>query len=61
MTRGGANPPLAFQMATEDKQRRVVGVYDRPASADRNFRRWVPVAVAVVVGLAWLAYLMFGR
>lgn len=48
-------------MASNDKQRKVVGVYDRPASADRKRRPWLWIVLAVLISLAWLAYFAFGR
>ena len=48
-------------MASDDKPRKVVGVYDRPARADRKWPRWLPAIIAVLVGLAWLAYLLLQR
>ena len=48
-------------MGTEDKQRKVVGVYDRPASADRKRGPWIAVVLAVLVAIAWMAYLAFSR
>jgi hypothetical protein len=48
---------------TQDNRRRrkMVGVYERPASADRRLRRWLPWLIALVATLAWLAYLAFAR
>ena len=46
-------------MGSEDKQRKVVGVYDRPASADRKRGRWIAIVLAVLIAIAWMAYLAF--
>jgi hypothetical protein len=43
------------------KREKMVGVYERPASADRRLRRWLPWLIALVVTLAWLAYFAFAR
>ena len=43
-------------MPSNDKPRRVVGVYDRPASADRKRNRWVWLLIALLAGLAWLVF-----
>jgi hypothetical protein len=48
-------------MTAEDKSQRKVGIYERPASADRRWQRWLPFAVAAVVSLAWIAYLLLTR
>lgn len=45
----------------DDKRRKVVGVYDRPAGADRKRSRWVWVVLAVLIAIAWMAYFAFGR
>lgn len=37
-------------------QRKVVGVYDRPASADRKRGPWTWIILAVLILAAWLAY-----
>lgn len=47
-------------MESRDKRRKVVGVYDRPASADRKRSRWILVVLAVLIAIAWTAYLAFG-
>ena len=47
-------------MPSNHKPRRVVGVYDRPASADRMRNRWVWLLIALLAGLAWLAIYAFG-
>ena len=59
--KGRGDPPLHTPMASDDKPRKVVGVYDRPARADRKWPRWLPAIIAVLVGLAWLAYLLLQR
>jgi hypothetical protein len=43
----------------DSPSRRVVGIYDRPASADRSRARvvWIVVAVAIAVTGAWILYL----
>jgi hypothetical protein len=38
-----------------------VAVYDRPASADRPRRTWLPVAIAVAVSVGWSVYLFWFR
>jgi len=48
-------------MKSDDKQRKVVGVYDRPASADRKRSPWIWIALAVLIALAWVAYFEFSR
>ena len=48
-------------MESEDKRRKVVGVYDRPASADRKPARWILILLAVLIAIAWIAYFVFGR
>lgn len=48
-------------MKNNEKQRKAVGVYDRPASADRKRGPWIVAIVAVIMTLAWLAYFAFGR
>ncbi|MGZ8254745.1 MAG: hypothetical protein ACXW2G_03785 [Burkholderiaceae bacterium] len=48
-------------MGTEDKQRKAVGVYDRPASADRKRGPWILVVLAVLIAIAWMAYFAFSR
>jgi flagellar basal body-associated protein FliL len=49
-------------MGTEDKPRKVVGVYDRPAGADRKRGSWILVVAATVLTLvAWMAYFAFSR
>jgi multidrug resistance efflux pump len=30
-----------------------VAIYERPAGADRPRRRWLPAAIAVLLGAAW--------
>jgi hypothetical protein len=45
-------------MNRDDKPRKVVGVYDRPASADRWRRPWVWIALVVLIVLAGV--LVFG-
>jgi hypothetical protein len=48
-------------MTTDDKPQRKVGVYDRPASADRKWKRWLPLGIAVLLSAAWIAYLLLAR
>jgi hypothetical protein len=48
-------------MASDDKSRKVVGVYDRPAGADRKRAPVIAIVVALLVALAWAAYYMFSR
>jgi hypothetical protein len=36
----------------EDKERKAVGVYDRPHPLTRP-RVWIPIVVAVIVSIAW--------
>jgi flagellar basal body-associated protein FliL len=49
-------------MGTEDKPRKVVGVYDRPAGADRKRGLWILVVAATVLTLvAWMACFAFSR
>lgn len=48
-------------MGSEDKQNKVVGVYERPASADRKRGLWIAVVLAVLATIAWIAYFAFGR
>lgn len=45
-------------MNRDDKQRKVVGVYDRPASADRWRSPWIRIALVVLIVLAGV--LIFG-
>ena len=47
-------------MEPDSTQRKVVGVYDRPAGADRRRSRLIWI-VAVLIALAWIAYFLFGR
>lgn len=39
---------------------RKVGIYERPASADRLVA-WVPMAIAVAVVIAWGTYVFLAR
>jgi hypothetical protein len=48
-------------MGPDDKQRKVVGVYDRPASADRKRVPWAWVIVVLLIALAWIAWFAFRR
>lgn len=48
-------------MGSEDKQNKVVGVYERPARADRKRGPWILMVVAVLATIAWIAYFAFGR
>lgn len=49
-------------MKPDDKARKVVGVYDRPAGADRKRGplRWIVLA-ALLITAAWIAYFGFSR
>ena len=40
---------------------RKVGIYERPASADRPRRRWVIWAIAIAVVCAWSFFLFSTR
>ena len=58
---GGARRPR-LSMKPDDKSRKVVGVYDRPAGADRKREPWIwIVLVALLITLAWFAYFEFSR
>ncbi|HET9024274.1 MAG TPA: hypothetical protein VFN64_06845 [Burkholderiaceae bacterium] len=48
-------------MKSDDKSRKVVGVYDRPAGADRKRGLWLWIAVAVLIAVAWMVYFGFSR
>ena len=48
-------------MASDDKSRKVVGVYDRPAGADRKRAPVIAIVIAVLGALAWGAYYVFSR
>jgi hypothetical protein len=48
-------------MESGHKPRKVVGVYDRPASADRRRGPWLAIVIAVLIALAWIAYFAFTR
>jgi hypothetical protein len=45
-------------MSRDDKQRKVVGVYDRPASADRWRNPWIWIALVALIVL--VGVLIFG-
>lgn len=47
-------------MEPDRTQRKVVGVYDRPAGADRRRGPLIWIA-AVLIAIAWIAYFFFGR
>ena len=40
---------------------RKVGIYDRPASADRPRRGWVILAIAIAVVCVWSFFLLSTR
>jgi hypothetical protein len=40
---------------------RRVGIYERPASADRAWRRWVVWAIAIAAAGAWGVYFLWAR
>jgi hypothetical protein len=40
---------------------RKVGIYERPASADRPRRGWVVWAIAIAVAVAWGVYFLWAR
>lgn len=46
-------------MQNDDKRRKAVGVYDRPASADRKRGPWILIVLAVLIAIAWVAYFAF--
>ena len=48
-------------MASDDKSRKAVGVYDRPAGADRKRGPTLAILLALLVALAWVAYYAFSR
>ena len=48
-------------MTTNNKPQRKVGIYDRPAGADRKWKRWLPMVIAVLLALVWTAYLLLTR
>lgn len=39
-----------------ERPRKAVGIYDRPASADRKRGPWIVIVLAVLIALAWGAY-----
>ena len=43
-------------MEPDPKQRKVVGVYDRPATADRKRGPWIWLILAVLILAIWMAY-----
>jgi hypothetical protein len=45
-------------MPQDDKSRKAVGVYDRPAGADRRRGPWIWIVLIVLAVLAWV--LIFG-
>jgi hypothetical protein len=48
-------------MEDDEKRRKVVGVYDRPPSADRKRGPWVFVVLLILIAVAWMAYFAFNR
>jgi hypothetical protein len=44
----------------QDPHGKKVGVYDRPASADRKRGPWIWV-IAILISLAWMAYFFLWR
>lgn len=58
--KGGATRPF-HSMSADDKPQRKVGIYDRPASADRKWKRWLPLLIAALASLAWIAYLLLAH
>ena len=48
-------------MKPDEKPRKVVGVYDRPAGADRKRNPWIWIVLVVLITLAWVAYFEFSR
>jgi hypothetical protein len=48
-------------MSSSEKQRKAVGVYDRPASADRRRGPWIWIALVLLVALAWIAWFALRR
>lgn len=46
-------------MENDDKQPKAVGVYDRPAGADRKRGKWILITLAVLISIAWTAYFAF--
>ena len=46
-------------MENNDKRRKAVGVYDRPASADRKRGPWILAVIGVLIAIAWMAYFAF--
>jgi hypothetical protein len=48
-------------MNGDGRPQRKIGIYDRPASADRRGKRFLPLIIAVLVSLAWLVYLLLAR
>jgi hypothetical protein len=47
-------------MERDRTQRKVVGVYDRPAGADRRRSPLIWI-VAALIAIAWIAYFFLGR
>jgi hypothetical protein len=48
-------------MKPDDKSRKAVGVYDRPAGADRKRGPWLWIILAVLLAAAWGAYFWFSQ
>lgn len=46
-----------------DRERKPprVAIFDRPASADRPRRAWLPWVAAIVLAAAWGAYVLWMR
>jgi hypothetical protein len=55
-------PPFVRRVSApgQDPHGKKVGVYDRPASADRKRGPWI-WAIAILVALAWMAYFFLWR
>jgi hypothetical protein len=48
-------------MKPDSRQRKVVGIYDRPSGADRKRGRLIWIVLALLIALAWVVWFSVGR
>lgn len=48
-------------MDQDPRPEHKVGIYDRPASADRPIAKWIVWIVAIVISVGWAVYFFVYR